>query len=122
MAKSETESTGHGVGCGPTNVLVGEGTTSFEDMIRDIVEGIIVENVMGLGQGNVISGVFSVNVSLGYKIEKGEIVGRVKDVMLAGNSYDALNHVAAIGDRAEWVWGSLKTPPIQIEGLSVVAK
>ena len=69
-----------------------------------------------------ISGVFSVNVSLGYKIEKGEIVGRVKDVMLAGNSYDALNHVAAIGDRAEWVWGSLRTPPIQIEGLSVVAK
>ncbi len=121
-SKSGTESTGHGPGCGPTNILVGEGTTSFEEMIRSIDEGMIVEYVMGLGQGNVISGVFSVNVSLGYKIEKGEIVGRVKDVMLAGNSYEALNHVAAIGDRAEWVPGSLKTPPVLIEGLSVVGK
>ncbi|MFH1006978.1 MAG: TldD/PmbA family protein [Candidatus Latescibacterota bacterium] len=121
-AKSGTKSTGHGVGCRSTNLLVGEGTTPFAEMIRSIDEGLIVEAVMGLGQGNVISGVFSVNVSLGYKIEKGEIVGRVKDVMLAGNSYEALNHIAGIGDRAEWVSGSLNTPPIMIEGLSVVAQ
>jgi PmbA protein len=121
-SKSGTESTGHGVGCGPTNLLVGEGTTSFVEMIRSVDEGMIVEGVMGLGQGNVISGAFSVNVSLGYKIEKGEIVGRIKDVMLAGNSYEALNRVAAVGDRAEWVSGSLKTPAMLIEGLSVVGK
>jgi PmbA protein len=121
-SKNKTESTGHGAGCGSTNLLVKEGTTSFEEMIRSVDEGIIVEDVMGLGQGNVISGAFSVNVSLGYKIEKGEIVGRIKDVMLAGNSYEALKRVAAIGDKAEWVSGSLKTPPILIEGLSVVGK
>ncbi len=121
-SKNGTESTGHGVGCGPTNLVVGEGTTSFEEMIRSVDEGIIVEDVMGLGQGNVISGMFSVNVSLGYKIKKGEIVGRIKNVMLAGNSYEALNRVAAIGDRAEWISGSLKTPPVLIEGLSVVGK
>ncbi|RKY68094.1 MAG: TldD/PmbA family protein [Candidatus Latescibacterota bacterium] len=121
-SKSGTESTGHGVGCGPTNLLVGEGAASFEEMIRSVDEGMIVEDVMGLGQGNVISGAFSVNVSLGYKIEKGEIVGRVKDVMLAGNSYEALNRVAAVGDKAEWGSGSRKTPPVLIEELSVVAK
>ena len=79
---------------------------------------------MGLGQSNIINGDFSVNVSLGYKIERGEIVGRVKDAMLAGNAYDALMHISAIGDTPEWVsgWGAMKTPPIQIERLSVVGR
>ena len=77
---------------------------------------------MGLGQGNPISGEFSVNVQLGYKIENGKIVGRVKDVMLAGNTYDALNNIMAIGDKAEWIGGSLFAPYMQIASLSVVAK
>ena len=77
---------------------------------------------MGLGQGNPISGEFSVNVQLGYKIENGEIVGRVKNVMLAGNTYDAPRDIVAIGDNAQWVRGSLLTPPVQIGKLSVAAR
>ncbi len=120
--RAGTKSTGNGVGCGPTNVVIKEGDTSYEEMIKNTKEGLLVHDVMGLGQGNPISGEFSVNVQLGYKIENGEIVGRVKDVMLAGNTYDAIKNIAAIGDKAEWVYGSLLTPPVQIGGLSVVAK
>ena len=120
--RSGTKSTGNGVGCDPTNLLIKEGDTPYEEMIKNTKEGLIVHSVMGLGQGNPISGEFSVNVYLGYKIENGEIVGRVKDVMLAGNTYDALNNITAIGDKAEWVYGSLLTPPVQIGKLSVVAK
>ena len=54
-------------------------------------------------------------------VERGQIVGRVKDVMLAGNTYDALKDIRAIGDKAEWAGGSLVTPPVQIGRLSVVA-
>jgi len=90
--------------------------------VKHTREGLIVHDVLGLGQGNPMSGEFSVNLHLGYKIENGEIVGRVKDVMLAGNTYDALKNIAAIGDTAEWAGGSLLTPPIQIGKLSVVAK
>ena len=120
--RSGTKSTGNGVGCDPTNLVVKEGDTSYEEMIKNTREGLLVHGVMGLGQGNPISGEFSVNVYLGYKIENGEIVGRVKDVMLAGNTYDALNNITAIGNKAEWVYGSLLTPPVQIGKLSVVAK
>ncbi len=62
------------------------------------------------------------NVLLGYKIENGEVVGRVKDVMLAGNTYEAIKNISAIGDKAEWAGGSLLTPPIGIAKLSVVTK
>ncbi len=114
------KTTGNGVGCNPTNLVIKDGDTTYEDMIKDTKEGLIVYDVLGLGQGNPISGEFSVNVQLGYKIENGEVVGRVKDVMLAGNTYDALRDIIAIGDKAEWVGGSLIAPPIQIEKLSIV--
>jgi len=119
-----TESTGSGPGCHPTNVLVEPGEASYEEMIQSVDKGLLVDGVMGLGQSNIINGDFSVNVSLGYKIERGEIVGRVKDAMLAGNAYDALMHIEAIGDTPEWIsgWGTMKAPPIQIERLSVVGR
>ncbi|MBM4045177.1 MAG: TldD/PmbA family protein [Planctomycetes bacterium] len=120
--RAGTTSTGHGPGCGTTNVLIEEGRTPYEQMVKSIDCGLLVEGVMGFGQSNIISGAFSVNVSLGYKIEKGQIVGRVKDVMLAGNAYDALKAIAAIGREREWVGGSLLTPAIQVEKLSVVSK
>ena len=120
-AKAGAESTGNGIGCGASNVLVAPGDSSFAEMLRNTAEGIMVENVLGLGQGNIINGDFSVNLALGYKIERGEIVGRVKDVMLAGNAYDALHRIMAIGSECEWS-GSTCAPFLQVDALSVVGK
>jgi PmbA protein len=39
-------------------------------------------------------------------VESGRIVGRVKDVMLAGNAYSALKEITAISREREWVSGS----------------
>jgi PmbA protein len=120
-AKAGAKSTGNGPGSGVSNLLVGCGESSFAEMVKNTDEGHVVENVLGLGQGNVINGEFSVNIALGYKIERGEIVGRVKDVMLAGNAYDALNHITAIGSDCEWS-GAMCAPYLQVEALSVVGK
>jgi PmbA protein len=91
-------------------------------MVKGVKEGIIVEELMGAGQGNVMGGDFSGNVLLGYKIENGEIVGRVKDTIVAGNVHDALGRVLAIGDRGRWVGGTVFAPPILFERLAVSAK
>jgi PmbA protein len=120
--RAGTRTTGNGVGCSPTNLVIKEADRPYEEMVKDTREGLLVHSVLGLGQGNPISGEFSVNVQLGYKIENGEIVGRVKDVMLAGNTYEALKTIAAVGAKAEWVGGLLLTPPIAVARLSVVAK
>ncbi len=101
-----------------TNFLVDEGKMSLEEMIADIKEGIIVDQVIGSGQGNVLMGEFSVNLDLGYKIERGKVVGRVKDVMVSGNSYDLLNRVVGIGRTSRFV-GSTKTPPFYFSQISV---
>jgi PmbA protein len=106
----------------PSSLVIGEGKTSFEDMVKDMREGLIVEELMGAEQGNVLGGDFSGNVLLGYKVEGGEIVGRVKDTMVSGNIYEALRDIVAVGQRSRWVGGMLKTPPLYLPRLSVVSK
>ena len=107
---------------GVANLIVPEGKTSFDDMIKDIKEGIIVDQVLGLGQGNVLSGAFSNNVQLGFKIKNGKIAGRIKNVMIAGNAFEVLKDVAAVGDKARWISGQYFFPYIYIKSLSVSTK
>ena len=124
------ESTGNGLRAGIqsepvpgiSNLIMEEGKVPFKEMIKDIPEGIVIDQVLGLGQGNIISGAFSNNVQLGYKIEKGKIVGRVKDVMIAGNAIEELKNIAALGNKAKWVEGKYKFPHIYLKSLSVSAK
>ena len=124
------ESTGNGLRAGSqsepapgiSNLVMEEGKISFSEMVKDISEGIVIDQVLGLGQGNVISGAFSNNVQLGYKIEKGKIVGRVKDVMIAGNAIEELKNIVALGDKSKWVSGKYKFPHIYLKSISVSAK
>jgi PmbA protein len=127
LAKTEsTASAGRSLTSQPTistsSLVFTAGDTAFADMVRGIKEGLVVEELMGAGQGNVMGGDFSGNVLLGYKIENGEIVGRVKDTIVAGNVHEALRNVLAIGSEARWVGGSVYTPPILFERLAVSSK
>jgi PmbA protein len=119
-SKAGARSTGNGPGCAASNTIVAPGDVCFDDMVKGTKEGVIVEQVLGLGQGNVINGDFSVNIALGYKIENGEIVGRVKDAMVAGNVYQALPRIEATGSEPEWSY-STYSPAIKFASLSVVA-
>ena len=119
--------TGHGTRRHSTNLVISPGDTPYAEMLRGVKQGLLVHELMGLGQGNPINGEFSTNVFLGYKIENGEIVGRVKDVMLAGNAYDALKNITAISQERDWVsgpgvWFPGLMPYVQVGKLSVVAK
>lgn len=102
------------------NVVVEPGGGgSLDDLIGGIDEGILVEYTLGASMGNLFSGDFSGNVHLGYKIENGKLAGRVKDTMVAGNCYEALKNIAAIGSEPEWVGGSFYAPPMLVADLSV---
>jgi PmbA protein len=127
--QSRTESTGNASRSlfsppapSPTNLVFQSGDTPLSDMIRGIEEGLLVDNVLGLGQGNVISGAFSNSVSLAFKIEGGEIVGRVKDVSIAGNIYELLREIAAVSEENEWVYQNFRLPYILLPDMNVVAK
>ena len=104
------------------NVCIAPGQTSIDDLIAGMSEGIIVDQVMGAGQSNILAGEFSVNLDLGYKVEQGKIVGRVKDTMVAGNIFEAFSNLVDLSDRAEWVGSSSYVPHILFAGLGVAAR
>jgi PmbA protein len=106
----------------PTNLVFQAGQTPLAEMIASIDDGLLVENALGLGQGNIISGAFSNTLGVAFKIEKGEIVGRVKDVSIAGNVYNLLRDVAAVSQETEWVYHRLCLPYILLSRMNVVAK
>ncbi len=105
-----------------SSLVVEEGDVSFQAMVEDMKEGLIVEDVIGAEQGNILGGDFGANVLLGYKVENGEIVGRVKDTMVAGNIYQVLKELVEVGDDVRWVGGMLKTPSLYCSGVSVTTK
>ncbi len=102
-------------------LLVGEGGSTLDELIANMDEGLIIEGLLGAGQSNVLGGDFNANVLLGYKVERGTVVGRVKNVMISGNAYTALNNLIAIASDGRWVRGGLYTPAIALADVSVAA-
>ncbi|NMG59447.1 TldD/PmbA family protein [Geitlerinema sp. P-1104] len=101
------------------NLRVEPGSDSLQALIAQLDHGLIVDEILGGGGG--LSGDFSVNVALGYRVEKGQVLGRVKDTMVSGNVYTALREVIRLGGDARWN-GSCYTPSILVDGLSVTGQ
>jgi PmbA protein len=128
-AAAGTRSTGHGrrvvssgqVRPAPSCLLVERGGVPFPDMVKEMQEGLVVEQLIGAGQGNLLAGDFGGNVLLGYKVERGHIVGRVKDTMIHGNIYKDLGGDVLVGDQGRWVGGSVWTPHLFCARVSVSA-
>ncbi|MEB3180851.1 MAG: TldD/PmbA family protein [Nostocaceae cyanobacterium] len=122
-----TGSTGNGfrpsLGSYPTpglfNLLIQGASGSLENLIKHMGDGLIVDQM--LGGGGSISGDFSINVDLGYRVQNGQVIGRVKDTMVAGNVYTALKQLVALGGDTDWN-GSCYTPSLIVEGLSITGK
>ncbi|MEA5571228.1 TldD/PmbA family protein [Calothrix sp. UHCC 0171] len=101
------------------NFLIQPGKTPLKSLISQLDDGLIVDQM--LGGGSSISGDFSINIDLGYRVKNGEVQGRVKDTMVAGNVYAVLKQLVGLGDDADWN-GSCYTPSLIVEGLSITSK
>ncbi len=127
--RAGTRSTGNGArGRGglpapsPSTLVIAPGQDDFKDMIADMKEGLIIEQLIGAEMGNILGGDFSGNVLLGYKVEKGRVIGRVKNTMVSGNVYQLLKQMAGLGRETRWVGGYLQAPHVYCPALSVAAK
>jgi PmbA protein len=134
-ARAKARSTGHGVrgifskpGVAYTSLIVGEeGRRKGEapglggGLLRDIKDGLLVDELIGVGQGNVIGGAFSHPVALAYRVVNGAVTGRVKDAAVAGNSYELLKRIGGFGDDRRW-YGGRSTPSVLLEGVSVARR
>ena len=100
-------------------ITMAGGETPASEMFDGVKHGVLVEQLLGAGQGNELGGDFRANLSLGFLIENGEVVGRVKDTMISGNVYEALNQVEALSSEPEPVYGTRVVPWLRARGVEV---
>ena len=92
-----------------SNIIIDPGKDGHDAMIRGISRGILVEQFIGLGQSNTLSGDFSANLELAYLIDNGSIAGRVKDCMLSDNLFKLLAGEIILSAEREQI-GSVLAP------------
>ena len=75
----------------PSNLLIGEGTESFESMIEEIKSGVFVNSSQGYMTADPYSGTFKVSANDAYKIENGFITGSLPTFDVIGNMFDVIS-------------------------------
>ncbi len=103
-------------GCVPYWPRLLPGERQSTELLAEIADGLYVCDLIGFGQSNIINGDFSGNIGLGYRIKNGEIVGRVKNTMIAGNLYDILKRSVILSSDTEHEG---RYPHAVLEGVSV---
>ena len=106
---------------GYSNLVVSPGEATWAELLAMIPDGLVVDALGGVGEGNVIGGAFSHPVALGWRVLGGEITGRVAGATVAGNVYELLADVGGIGREVERR-GSLATPALLLQGVSVAPR
>ena len=85
-----------------TNTYIEPGTTSPEDMIADVKEGLYVHRWTG---GETMLEMFTFTANEGYMIRNGKLAEPVRDITLTGNLFSTLQNIDAIGSDMEWESG-----------------
>lgn len=78
-----------------TNTYIEPQSTSFEDMIADVKEGVYVKNWYG---GTTSMEMFTFSAGEAYMIRDGKVAETLRPVVLTGNVFDTLSNIDAIGN------------------------
>jgi TldD protein len=78
-----------------------EGPSTLEECIEDVKEGVI------LGESSIpsIDSVrlrWQINAYMGWKVEKGQVVGMLKNLALLGNTPDLFHSIRLVGNEKTW--------------------
>ena len=94
--KSKETETGNASGV--FNMHIVSGNTTYKELIKELDNGIIIDEAMGLHSGiDVKSGNISIPVS-GYLVENGVITKGVDMIVLSTNIFELLSNVISVGN------------------------
>lgn len=122
-----TVSTGNGfksgyassVGIRPTNFYIQAGECSFDDLLKQMNDGLIVDELNGLHAGlNPISTDFSLQAS-GFVVENGRIVRPVNLITVAGNFIEMMKEVEGVGNDTYDSLSGIGSPSLLFNSLSI---
>ncbi len=113
------------VGVAPTNFYFEPSDASFDAMLEKLGDGLLITSLQGMHAGaNPITGDFSL-AAKGFTVKGGRIGEAVNQITVAGNFYELLTGIEAVGGDLEFhapgasCFGS---PSLLIKALSVAGK
>lgn len=106
-----------------TNCRIRPGAATRQDLLGQLDHGLLITGFSGLHAGiNPVSGDFSLAAE-GFRVENGQIAWPVEQITVAGNFYQVLQQVAAIGDDVYFGLpggaGQVGSPDLLLESLAV---
>jgi PmbA protein len=111
----------------PTNFHIVPSDKSYDELVSSLSEGMIITELSGLHSGaNTISGDFSIAAN-GYYVKDGKVQNAVNQMTIAGNFYELLHNIEAIGSDLEFSMGFMATgyigsPSLLIKELAVTVE
>ena len=103
----------------PANFYIEASDISVDNLMQKVDRALLITDLMGMHSGaNSISGDFSLGAK-GYLVENGQVVRAVNQITIAGNFFDLLKNIIAVGDDLEFGAGCFASPTLLAEGLSV---
>ena len=113
------------VGIAPTNFYFTPSQTGFDALLQKLGDGLLITELQGLHAGaNAITGDFSL-AARGFAVEGGKIGHPVSQITVAGNYYQLLTDIEAVGADLEFrIPGTscFGSPSLLVKELSVAGK
>ena len=111
-----------GMHVSPTNFYIEPGESSLDELLRSAGSGLLITDLSGLHAGaNPISGDFSL-LSKGFVIRDGIQAEPVERITVAGNIYQLLKSVRAIGNDLEFPGSPIGSPSVDAGMMPVSGK
>lgn len=107
------------VGVAPSNFYIAPGRHSFQELLTQMGEGLVITSIQGTHAGaNPVSGDFSLS-AYGYLVSGGQVARPVNQITIAGNFLAMLSDVRAVADDLDFGVGAIGAPSLYIGSLAV---
>lgn len=110
------------VNVSPSNFFLAPGKQTLAELMADMGDGLVITEVSGLHAGaNAISGDFSL-IAQGYTVKNGKKDAPVEQITVAGNFYQLLKNIRAVGSDLLFPGSSIGSPSVDVGEISVAGK
>ncbi len=111
-----------GVSVAPSNAYIANGEFSFEELLMEVGDGVLITDLTGLHAGaNAVTGDFSLSAK-GFKITDGKRAEAISDIVLSGNFFSLLKSIKAVANDLDFKKASIVSPSIFVECLDIAGE
>ena len=111
-----------GTSGGVRNLYIIPGNKTFEELVSNLNNGIIIDSINGLHAGaNTLNGDLSLQAT-GYEVKDGKIGNALKLIILQTNIKELFNNVIEIGNDLEFYGETGGSPSILCKDITIVGK